>query len=59
MSCKSGPCSGAAFSREDEKPGAARVVVPATSFGSGVFAGAANVIGKQVTLANRVHTSPA
>jgi putative ABC transport system permease protein len=50
------PLLGRGFSREDEKPGATRVVVLSYEFWQRRFAGAANVIGKQVTLANRVHT---
>ncbi len=50
------PLLGRGFSREDEKPGAARVVVIGYSFWQRRFAGDPHVVGKQVTMASRVYT---
>ncbi|HSU86486.1 MAG TPA: ABC transporter permease, partial [Chthoniobacterales bacterium] len=50
------PLLGRGFSREDEKPGAPRVVVLSYEFWQRRFAGAADILGKQVTIADRVHT---
>jgi putative ABC transport system permease protein len=50
------PLLGRGFSREDEKPGALRVVVLSYEFWQRRFAGAADILGKQVTIADRVHT---
>jgi putative ABC transport system permease protein len=50
------PLLGRGFTAEDEKPGAARVVVISYDFWQRHFGGAANVLGQQVTLANRIHT---
>lgn len=50
------PLLGRGFSREDEKPEAARVVVIGYSFWQRRFAGDPNIIGKQVTVANKVYT---
>ncbi|MGI8890346.1 MAG: ABC transporter permease [Chthoniobacterales bacterium] len=50
------PLLGRGFSRDDEKPEAARVVVLGYSFWQRRFAGDQNIIGRQVTLAGKVHT---
>ncbi len=50
------PLLGRGFSREDEKPEAARVVVIGYSFWQRHFAGDPNIIGKQATIANHVYT---
>jgi putative ABC transport system permease protein len=50
------PLLGRGFSRDDETPNAARVVVISYDFWQRRFAGDSNIIGKEVTLANRVHT---
>lgn len=50
------PLLGRGFSRDDEKPDAARVVVIGYSFWQRRFAADPNIIGKQVTMAGKVHT---
>ncbi len=50
------PLLGRGFSREDEKPGAARVVVISYSFWQKRFAGNRNIIGKQIKSADHVYT---
>jgi putative ABC transport system permease protein len=49
------PFLGRGFSRDDEKPGAARVVVISYDFWQRRFAGASSILGKKVMLANHVH----
>ena len=50
------PLLGRGFSREDENPEAARVAVISHSFWQRRFAGDPQILGKQVTMAGRVHT---
>lgn len=50
------PLLGRGFSRDDDKPEAARVVVIGYSFWQRRFAGDPNIIGRQVTVANKVYT---
>ena len=50
------PLLGRGFSRADEKPDAARVVVISYQFWQRRFAGDPNIIGKQITMAGHVHT---
>ena len=50
------PLLGRGFSRDDEKPDAARVVVIGHSFWQRHFAGDPNIIGKQATVAGKVYT---
>ncbi len=50
------PLFGRGFSREDEKPDAARVVVISYEFWQRRFGGDANIIGKQTTMADKPYT---
>ena len=50
------PLLGRGFSRDDDKPEAARVVVIGYSFWQRRFAGNPKIIGQQVTIANKVYT---
>ena len=50
------PLLGRGFSREDDKPEAARVVVIGYSFWQRRFAGDPKIIGKQVTIADKPYT---
>jgi len=50
------PLLGRGFSRDDEKPDAARVVVIGYSFWQRHFDGDPNIIGKQAIMAGKVHT---
>ena len=50
------PLLGRGFSQEDEKPGAARVVVISYAFWQRHFAGDPNVIGKEVTMVGKTYT---
>ncbi|HEY3662302.1 MAG TPA: ABC transporter permease [Chthoniobacterales bacterium] len=50
------PLLGRGFSREDEKPGAARVVVLSYAFWQKRFAGDPNIIGRQIKSADHVYT---
>jgi putative ABC transport system permease protein len=50
------PLLGRGFSRDDEKPDAARVVVISYEFWQRRFGGDPNIIGKQATMVNRTYT---
>ena len=50
------PLFGRGFSRDDDKPEAAKVVVIGYSFWQRHFAGDPNIIGKQVIVANKTYT---
>ena len=50
------PLLGRGFSQDDEKPGAARVVVITYEFWQRHFAGDPKIIGTQATMAGHVHT---
>jgi putative ABC transport system permease protein len=50
------PLLGRGFGREDEKPGAARVVVIGYQFWQRHFAGDRNIIGRQATMVGHVYT---
>ena len=56
MFSRRSPCSARAFNREDDQPGAARVIVLGYQLWQNRFAGDPQVIGKEVKLGSRVHT---
>ena len=53
---KTQPMLGRGFSREDDKPGAARVIVLGYQLWQNRFAGDPKIIGREIKLGGRVHT---